>query len=81
MIILSYFLHVSNIAADTVIAAFWKVGKCTEKSVATQKATALFKTSSLAPSLVLCQQLSHNNHALTAAHKHTHTYTNARAMK
>lgn len=51
-----------------VIAAFQRGGKCTEKSVATQKAAALFKTSSLASSRALCQQLSHRNHPLTAAH-------------
>lgn len=68
-----------------VIAAFQRGGKCTETSVATHKATALFKTSSLASSRALCQQLSHRNHSYTAAQAHTytlrHSSMNARATK
>ena len=66
-----------------VIAAFLRVGKCAEKSVATQKATAVFKTSSLASSWALCQQLSNHNHPHTAARTHTHTraQTNVFATK
>lgn len=78
---LSYFLHVSSAAADMVIAAFQRGGKCTEKSVATQKATAIFKTSSLASSWALCQQLSHHNHPHTAARTHGPTHMNACANK
>ncbi len=75
IISLSYFLHVSIIAADMVIAAFQRRGKCTEKCGATQKATALFRTSSLAWSRALCQQLSPHNPPHTAAHTHTRSQT------